>query len=281
METKTFGWTGTAVPVIGQGTWRMGESVRQRRHEVEALRRGLDLGMTHIDTAEMYGGGTAEEIVAEAIRGFDRSRIFLASKVLPQNASYDGTIRAAEQSLKRLRTDYLDLYLLHWPGRHPIGETMRAMEDLIDAGKIRFIGVSNFDVDEMREAAASLSRERIACNQVLYNLTHRGIELDLIPYCRKIGAAIVGYTPFGGMPRRGAAFRTLERIAAEHGATTRQVVLRFLTRLDGVFAIPKASRPSHVRENAAAGDFTLYRTALDAIAEAFPRPKEPVPLATG
>jgi diketogulonate reductase-like aldo/keto reductase len=281
METNTFGWTGAKLPVIGQGTWRMGESARHRLREIESLRCGLELGMTHIDTAEMYGSGRAEEIVAEAIRGRRRSDLFLVSKVLPQHASYDGTIRAAEQSLRRLRTDYLDLYLLHWPGRYPIGETMRAMEDLVGAGKLRYLGVSNFDREEMREAIASLSRERLACNQVLYNLMHRGIEVDLIPYCRKIGVAVVGYTPFGGMPRRGTALRVLERIAAEHGVTPRQIVLRFLTRLEGIFAIPKASHAAHVRENAGACGFSLSSAALAALDQVFPRPAKRVPLATG
>jgi diketogulonate reductase-like aldo/keto reductase len=281
METKEFGWTGIPVAAVGQGTWHMGESRRQRGREVEALRLGLDLGLTHVDTAEMYGSGAAEEIVAEAIRGRRRSDLFLVSKVLPQNASYAGTVRAAEASLRRLRTEHLDLYLLHWPGRHPLAETMGAMEDLVAAGKIRHLGVSNFDPEEMREAAAALSRERLACNQVLYNLTHRGIELDLVPYCHEMGIAVVGYTPFGGFPRRGEALRVLEDLAARHGKTPRQVALRFLTRLESVFAIPKASTPEHVRENAGACDFSLSPDDIAALDRAFPPPSRPVPLATG
>jgi hypothetical protein len=169
MRSKSLGWTNVAVPVIGQGTWRMGDARRAHAAEVAALRLGLDLGMTHIDTAEMYGRGQAEEVIAEALRGHRRADVFLTSKVLPANASRAGTKRACERSLKRLGTDYLDLYLLHWPGDEPIADTMRAMEELVAEGKTRHIGVSNFDVDEMREAMAALGRERLACNQVLYN----------------------------------------------------------------------------------------------------------------
>src|SRR5262245_48732471 len=189
MQAKPLGWTNVPVAVIGQGTWHMGDSARLRAAEVAALRAGLTLGMTHIDTAEMYGSGGAEEAIAEVLRGRKRSEIFLTSKVLPENATYQGTIAAAERSLQRLRTDYLDLYLLHWPGRHPIGETMRAMEALVAAGKIRFLGVSNFDVAELRAAMEALSRQRIAANQVLYNLGARGIERDLIPFCAEAGIA--------------------------------------------------------------------------------------------
>jgi diketogulonate reductase-like aldo/keto reductase len=281
-SAKPFGRTGVEVPVIGQGSWNMGDSRRARAREIAAVKLGLELGLTHIDTAEMYGSGGAEEIIAEALRGRRRSDIFLVSKVLPQNASRAGTIRAAEQSLRRLGTDYLDLYLLHWQGRHPIAETMAAMEDLVAAGKIRFIGVSNFDVAEMKEAIASLGRERLACNQVLYNLAHRGIERDLIPFCAEEGIAVVGYTPFGDFPRtRAGGLDTLEQIAERHRATPRQVVLRFLARQPNVFAIPKAVDPEHVRENAGAAGFDLDASDIAAIDRAFPAPRRKVPLAFG
>ncbi len=254
MDSKLFGWTGALVPVIGQGTWRMGESRRDRERELAAIVLGLDLGLTHIDTAEMYGRGGAEELIARAIRGRRRSDLFLTSKVLPEHASYKGTIRAAEQSLRRLGTDYLDLYLLHWRGKHPIAETMGAMEHLVAAGKIRFLGVSNFDVEDMRAAQSALTRARVACNQVMYHLGARGIERDLIPFCERESIAVVGYTPFGDFPASNT--RVLAEIGARYGKTPRQVVLRFLTRAASVFAIPKASNPEHVRENAGAAGFT-------------------------
>lgn len=277
MDTKLFGWTGALVAVIGQGTWRMGESRRDR--ELAALVLGLDLGLTHIDTAEMYGGGGAEEVIAQAIRGRRRSDLFLTSKVLPEHASYKGTIRAAEESLCRLGTDYLDLYLLHWRGKHPIAETMGAMEHLVAAGKIRFLGVSNFDVEDMRAAQSVLTHARLACNQVMYHLGARGIERDLIPFCARESIAVVGYTPFGDFPTRNTG--VLAEIGARHGKTPRQVVLRFLTRAPGVFAIPKASNPEHVRENAGAAGFTLTQAEVAAIDAAFPAPKRRVPLAMG
>ncbi len=281
MERKPFGHTGIEVPVIGQGTWRMGESRREWARERTAVALGIDLGLTHIDTAEMYGNGGAEEVVAAAIAGRRRSDLFLVSKVLPQHGSYRGTIRAAEQSLRRLRTDYLDLYLLHWPGSHPIADTMGAMEALVAAGKVRFIGVSNFDVEEMRAAMGALKRERLACNQVLYNLAQRGIERELIPFCRREGVAVVGYTPFGGMPRRAShGLKVLSEIANAHGKSARQVVLAFLTRSPAVFTIPKAVEPDHVRENAAAS-FHLTPSDAAAIDAAFPAPSRHVPLAMG
>jgi diketogulonate reductase-like aldo/keto reductase len=281
VRRKLFGRTGSAIPVIGQGTWQMGESRRGRAAEIAALRLGLDLGLTHIDTAEMYGRGRAEEIVGEAIRGHRREGLFLVSKVLPANATHGGTIAAAEASLRRLRVDYLDLYLLHWPGHHPIGETMRAMEDLVAAGKIRHLGVSNFDIDEMRQAMSALRRERLACNQVLYNLGQRGIERDLIPFCAQEEVAVVGYTPFGGLPTaRSESGRVLARLATQRGASVRQIVLAFLTRQANLFAIPKAGRLEHVRDNAG-GDFDLTAEESAAIDAAFPAPRRRVPLATG
>ncbi len=259
----------------------MGDSPRGRAAELAALRAGVELGMTHIDTAEAYGGGAAEELIAEVLRGHTRSQVFVVSKVLPQNASYDGTIAAAERSLRRLRTDYLDLYLLHWPGRHPIGETMRAMEDLVAAGKIRFLGVSNFGVDELRAAMQTLTRQRIAANQVLYNLGTRGIECDLIPFCERAAIAVVGYTPFGSWPRPGSdGLRVLSEIGARHGKTPRQVALGFLMRAPALFAIPKASDAAHVRENAGAADFALSADELAAIDRVFPPPRRKTPLAT-
>ncbi len=191
--TRPFAWTGVPVPVIGQGTWMIEGSPESA---IAALRTGIDLGLTHIDTAEMYGSGRAEEITGQAIAG-RRDSLFLVSKVLPSNASYEGTLRACEQSLKRLGTDHLDLYLLHWESSYPIAETMRAMERLIDQRQIRFAGVSNFDVDQLREAQAALPNHKLASNQVLYHLRERGIERKLIPYCAEHQIAVVGYTPFG------------------------------------------------------------------------------------
>jgi diketogulonate reductase-like aldo/keto reductase len=281
MLTKPFGWTDVPVALIGQGTWRMGGSRRDRPAEIAALRLGVELGMTHIDTAEAYGDGGAEELIAEVLRDRPRSEVFLVSKVLPQNANYRGTIAAADRSLRRLRTDYLDLYLLHWPGRHPIGETMGAMEELVAAGKIRFLGVSNFAVDELRAAMQALTRQRLACNQVLYNLGTRGIERDLIPLCEREGVAVVGYTPFGSWPRAGSdGLRVLHEIGARHAKTPRQVALRFLTRGPALFAIPKASDPAHVRENAGAADVQLSPAEIAAIDGAFPAPRRRTPLAT-
>jgi diketogulonate reductase-like aldo/keto reductase len=251
------------------------------RQAVAALRVGLDLGMTHIDTAEMYGDGRAEELVGEAIAG-RRQEVFLASKVLPSNASYEGTQRACERSLKRLRTDYLDLYLLHWRGRIPLAETMRAMEALAAAGKIRFFGVSNFDVDDLRDAEQELAGGRIASNQVLYHLQERGIERRLIPYCAGRGIAVVGYTPFGrgkfpSPSSKGG--RVLAAIAQRNGKTPRQVILNFLTRLPGVFTIPKASNPEHVRENSQGAGWELSAEDIACIEEAFPVPDRDRPLA--
>lgn len=280
MRSKPFGWTGVEVPVIGQGTWRMGGSRRAYARELDALRAGLALGMTHLDTAEMYGDGGAESQLAELIREHRRDALFITSKVLPQHASRRGTISACEQSLRRLGTDYLDLYLLHWPGRHPIGDTMQAMEELVAAGQTRFIGVSNFDLDELRAAMAALTRARLACNQVLYNLRERGIELELIPFCAAAGIAVVGYTPFGGWPQRGEGLALLERIGAAQGRTARQVALAFLTRQANVFAIPKAADAAHTRDNAGAAEVVLGRAEIDAIAAAFPAPRRPGPLAT-
>jgi len=274
MLERKFGWTDVKVPVIGQGTWMLEGNGDTRRRAIEALRLGLDLGLTHIDTAEMYGNGRVEELVAEAIAG-RRDEVFLVSKVLPSNASYEGILKACKQSLKRLKTDRLDLYLLHWPSNHPIKETMRAMEKLVAEGMIRLIGVSNFDVQELEEAEQALSENRLACNQVLYHLGYRGIERHLLPYCTKKEIAVVGYSPFGhgGFPSpKSPGGRVLEEIAKRHGRTPRQVALNFLTFHPNVFTIPKAGNPEHVKENNDGVGWSLTGEDLGAIDRAFPVP---------
>lgn len=279
-----FGWTGLDVPVIGMGTWMIegGRSKDAERKAIESLRLGLQLGMKHIDTAEMYGNGRTEELVAEAVDG-RREEVFLVSKVLPSNASYEGTLKACERSLKRLKTDFLDLYLLHWPSsEHPIEETMRAMEKLVDDGMIKFIGVSNFDLEQLREAQNALMKHRIACNQVLYHLAYRGIELNLLPYCAKNKITIVGYSPFGhgnfpSSHSRGG--KVLAEIAKKHNRTMRQVALNFLTRDPNLFTIPKAGNPDHIRENSGAvGNWKLTDEDIAAIDRAFPLPHLDKPL---
>lgn len=267
MITRPFGWTGVPVAVVGQGTWRMGEDPARRRAEVAALRLGIELGLTHIDTAEMYGDGGAGRVVAEAIAG-QRERVFLVTKVLPEHASYAGTLRACEQSLRRLRTEYVDLYLLHWwSDVHPITDTMRALEELAARGRTRFIGVSNFEVPQLRAAQAALQRERLAANQVLYHLRDRSIEREVLPYCEREGIAVVGYTP---LARGGYMRGVVAEIARRRGLTPRQVALQFLTRRPSLFTIPKASQPAHVRENAGAWDVTLTAEDLRAIERAGP-----------
>ncbi len=283
MRTHAFGPLEVRVPVIGQGTWQMHDRGAGAARAVAALKVGIELGMTHIDTAEMYGEGRAEEIVAEAIAGFPRERLFIASKVLPQNATYRGTMRACEQSLRRLRTDYLDVYLLHWPSSHPIGDTMRALEELVDTGKIRALGVSNFDVEDMEEARAALRRHPLACNQVLYHLSERTIEHAVLPFCRKHDIALVAYSPLGqgDFPtERSKQGQVLKAVAERLRATPSQVALAFLTRLEGTFAIPKAEAPDHVRENAAAGDLALSESDVAAIDAVFPPPgvRGPLPM---
>jgi len=277
---RHFGFTGEQVPVIGQGTWNIEGSRDAERRAIEALRLGLDLGMTHIDTAEMYGSGRVEEIVGEAIAG-RRDEVFLVSKVLPGNATYKGTLAACERSLSRLQTDRLDLYLLHWPGSHPIAETMRAMEELVRAGKTRFTGVSNFGVEEVEGAERALRNGRLACNQVLYHLKERGIERRLIPYCKAQQIAVVGYSPFGqsAFPSpRSAGGHVLARVGERHGRTPRQVALNFLTRDPNVFTIPKASNPEHTRENSGGAGWKLTAEDIAEIDEAFPAPDRDVPL---
>jgi diketogulonate reductase-like aldo/keto reductase len=259
-----------------------GRSRDAERRAIEALRLGLDLGMNHIDTAEMYGNGRTEELIAEAIDG-QREQVFLVSKVLPSNASYEGTLKACERSLKRLKTDIIDLYLIHWPSsQHPIEETMRAMEKLVDEGMVKFIGVSNFDVEQLREAQNGLVKHRIACNQVLYHLAYRGIERDLLPYCAENGIAIVGYSPFGhgnfpSSHSRGG--KVLAEIAKRHNRTVRQIALNFLTRDSNLFTIPKAGNPDHIRENSGAvGNWNLTDEDIAAIERTFPLPRADKPL---
>jgi diketogulonate reductase-like aldo/keto reductase len=280
---RKFGWTGLNVPVIGMGTWMIeGRSRDAERRAIEAMHLGLDLGMNHIDTAEMYGNGRVEELVAEAVDG-QREKVFLVSKVLPSNASYEGTLKACERSLKRLKTDFIDLYLLHWPSsQHPIEEIMRAMERLVDEGMIKFIGVSNFDVEQLREAQKALVKHRIACNQVLYHLAYRGIERELLPYCTENGIAIVGYSPFGHgnfLSSHSRGGKVLAEIAKRQNRTVRQVALNFLTRDSNLFTIPKAGNPDHIRDNSGAvGNWKLTDEDIAAIDRTFPLPRADKPL---
>ena len=248
-------------PRLGLGTWRMGEDPARRRAEVEALALGLDLGLKLIDTAEMYGEGGAERVVAEALRG-RRNEVLLVSKVLPQNASYEGTLRAAARSLSRLATDRLDLYLLHWPGPHPLAETYRAFERLVEQGKVLHYGVSNFDVDDLERSEAERGGGSVAANQVLYNLTRRGIERTVLPWCRERGVMVMAYSPLeqGRLLRKPA----LSEIATRHGVSSAQVALAWVLAQPGVMAIPKAAK--------------LERADLEQLERAFPRPSADVSL---
>jgi len=261
--------SGEAVQVLGQGTWKMGEDARRRADEVNALKLGLDLGMTLIDTAEMYASGGAEEVVAEAIAG-RRDELFLVSKVLPSNASRSGVPAACEKSLRRMRTDRIDLYLLHWPGSVPLAETVEAFEALKKAGKIRHWGVSNFDTDEMEELAGLPAGGNVQTNQVLYNLSRRGPEFDLAPWSRQRSIPLMAYSPV----EQGALARNarLEAIAARYNATAAQIALAWVMTQDGVIAIPKASRQEHVRQNVAALDIKLTGEDLADLDRAFPPP---------
>jgi diketogulonate reductase-like aldo/keto reductase len=273
VKGKKFGGNGPLVSVIGQGTWYLDHG--DRRTAIAALRRGIELGTTHIDTAEMYGD--AELVIADAIEG-QRDGMFLVSKVLPSNASRRGTITACERSLKRLKTDRLDCYLLHWRGSYPLEDTVAAFEELVASGKIRSWGVSNFDADDLDEILAVAGAGKIACNQVLYHLKERAIEHAVIPWCEKHGVAVVAYSPFGHddfptLNSKGGV--VLKAVANAHQATPRQVALAFLTRASSVFAIPKASSPEHAAENAAAGDLVLGEDEIAALDEAFPRGSRP------
>jgi diketogulonate reductase-like aldo/keto reductase len=267
--------SGEKVPQLGQGTWRMGENARARKEEIAALKLGLDLGMTLIDTAEMYGNGGAEEVVAEAVRG-RRNDCFIVSKVLPENSTRDRTIAACEKSLKRLKTDRIDLYLLHWRGRPRLDETLAGFEALIAAGAIRYWGVSNFDVDDMEELVALSGGTNCASNQVLYNLRRRGIEAGLLPWCRSRGIPIMAYSPIeqGRLLRD----RTLTQIAIRHRATPGQIALAWVLRHGDMMVIPKATTLEHVRDNRAALDIRLTEQDLGELNRGFPPPKGKRPL---
>jgi diketogulonate reductase-like aldo/keto reductase len=276
ITTRPFGTIRRQVACVGQGTWKIEESAAERA--VTALRRGLDLGLTHIDTAEMYGSGTSEKIIGRAIEG-RRDEVFLVSKVLPGNSSKQATLAACDRSLMRLGTDRLDCYLLHWRGRVPLQETIEAFDMLVRQGKILSWGVSNFDVQDLDEVAAIAGAGHPACNQVLYHLQERAIEHAVLPWCRKHGSAVVAYTPFGQSTKifdgRSKPAAVLREIADAHQATPRQVALQFLLRNREVFVIPKASDLTHLIENAGASALELSEADIARIDAAFPRGKPP------
>jgi diketogulonate reductase-like aldo/keto reductase len=267
--------SGDTVPRLGLGTWRMGESRREREREIAAVKLGIDLGMTLIDTAELYGDGGAEQIVAEAIKG-RRDEVVIVSKVLPQNASRTGTIAACKRSLKHLGIDRVDLYLLHWRGNHPLGETLAGFEALLRDGLIKSWGVSNFDVEDMEELLALPGGGAVAANQVLYNLAKRGIEADLVPWSRAQSIPIMAYSPID--QGRILHNRALSDVAARHGATTAQIALAWVLRHHDLMVIPKATNEVHVRENRAALDLELSTADLAELARAFPSPSGATPL---
>jgi diketogulonate reductase-like aldo/keto reductase len=277
MKTVSFA-DGAKVPVLGQGTWRMGESKSAHKDEVEAVRLGIELGMTLIDTAEMYGDGGAEEVVGEAIAG-QRDRVFVVTKVYPYNASRTKMPEACEHSLKRLRIDVVDLYLVHWRQKlPPLPETVDAFEKLRSAGKIKRWGVSNFEAGDMKELFAIAKGPNCAADQVLYNLEHRGVEVDLMPWCRKTNVPIMAYSPLG----HGRGFMTdptLRKVAQRHGVTSAQIALAWLLRQPNVITIPKASNLTHVRENARSIDIELVKADLEEIEHRFPPPRSKQPLA--
>jgi diketogulonate reductase-like aldo/keto reductase len=276
MRNVNVGRIPQKLPLIGQGTWEMGDNSRRRPEEIAALRRGLELGMTLIDTAEMYASGGAEEVVGDAIVG-RRDQVFLVSKVLPQNASRRGTIQACEGSLKRLGVEQIDLYLLHWPGSHPLEDTIASFQDLREEGKIRHWGVSNFTVGELEQCEKIAPGENTT-NQVLYNLQRRGIEADMQPWCRERGVMIMAYSPLdqGGLRKP----RELKHVAARHDMTPEQAALAWCTRNDGFITIPKSSNIRHLESNAAAADLVLTRQDLVELDEAFPPPIGPTELET-
>jgi diketogulonate reductase-like aldo/keto reductase len=274
MLARPFGAGFPAVPIVGQGTWNVPLRGNARDKAIAAIRSGIEFGMLHIDTAEMYGDGGAEALVGDAIHDLPREELFLVSKVLPSHGSFKGTIAACHASMKRMRVDYLDCYLLHWRGSEPLGETLRALEQLVADGAIRALGVSNFDVTDLEEAQGLLAREKIACNQVLYHLGERTIEAHEIPFAQTAGIATVAYTPFGrGDWEDAAGAKDLQGIAKAHGVTAHAVILAFLTRGELTFAIPKAASAEHVRENAAAGEVRLSADEIAAIERAFPAKK--------
>jgi diketogulonate reductase-like aldo/keto reductase len=267
--------SGEPVPVLGQGTWHLGDDPNRRSDEIAALRLGLDLGLRVIDTAELYGGGESERLVGEAIVG-RRDDTFLVSKVLPQHATIRGTITACEASLRRLGTDHLDLYLLHWRGAVPLEETIDAFTALTRAGMIRYWGVSNFDLPDMQELMSLRHGREVTTDQVLYNLVWRGIEWDLLPWCQKRRLPLMAYSPI----EQGRVLRhpTLQWIAARHGVTPAQVALAWVLRHEYVIAIPKAGTPEHVRANREALELQLTTEDLERLDDAFPPPVAPVPL---
>ncbi|GAC1524039.1 MAG: aldo/keto reductase [Polyangiales bacterium] len=279
MEQRRFGRLECRVPVVGLGTWKMESD--DRESAIVTIRRAIELGLVHVDTAESYGRGAVEELVGEAIAGY-RGDVFLASKIHPDHATYAGTLLACEKSLRRLRTDRLDLYLLHWPGAQPLEETFRAFDELKKEGKILAWGVSNFDVRDLERAIAIAGAGVIACNQVLYNLGERDAEHVLQPVCERHGIAFVGYSPLGSgrFPTRGSfCGDVLAGIAAVHGVTPRAVALAFLARRPGAFVLPKTARVDHLEELAPAGDLVLTRTEIETIEAAFPLepPKSKMP----
>ena len=267
---------GTRVSAIGLGTWHMGDDVRQRAQEVRALQTGIDLGATLIDTAEMYASGRAEEVVGAAIKG-RRDSVYLVSKVLPQNASRAGAVKACEASLKRLRTDRIDLYLLHWRGSIPLAETMAGFDDLVKAGKVGGFGVSNLDLKDMAEWLALTHSGKTLVNQVQYSIRERGIDFDLLPWCLERRIAIMAYCPLaqGSMP----SSQMLARIAKRHKATVAQIMLAWVLRHEHVIAIPKSARPERVKENAAASEIVLSAEDLMDLDRDFPPPRKPQTLA--
>jgi diketogulonate reductase-like aldo/keto reductase len=282
MKKHGFGSSAALVPVIGQGSWNFPSGKTPIEQTKLALKAGIEQGMVHLDTAEMYG--QSEDIIGEVIKDLPRADLFIVSKVLPSNASFEGTIKACERSLKRLGTDYLDCYLLHWRGSIALAETMLALEKLVDDGKIRSLGVSNFDVDDMIEAESLLKKHKIACNQVLYHLYERGIERQVLPHCKSRNIAVVGYTPFGQRKTPGASTKSgavLHKVAADHKATPEEIILAFLVRLDNLFTIPKASQITHTLQNARAGDIKLSAEEIALIDAEFPAPRTDRPLATG
>jgi diketogulonate reductase-like aldo/keto reductase len=264
------------VPILGQGTWRMGEKASQKQAEIDALRLGIDLGLTLIDTAEMYGEGGAEKVVAEAIAN-RRQEVYLVSKFYPHNASYQGLIAACDRSLSRLKTDYLDLYLLHWRGSIPLSETLLGLQHLKQVGKILDYGVSNFDLDDMEEAESLPGGKELVTNQVLYNLRHRGIEWDLLPWCKQRQIPLMAYSPVE--QRAFVNDSKLQDLAAKHNATSMQIALSWLLHQDNVISIPKATNPAHVQENRAALDIKLTEEDLQKLDRAFKPPSRKISLA--
>ncbi len=268
MQTRVFGPTGRNVPVIGLGTWHLDDA--EPKAAESALHAGLEHGMLHVDTAEYYGAAV-ERIVGRVVAA-RRKEIFLVSKIMPHDATRLGTVATCEKDLARIGTDYLDCYLIHWPGSHPLEDSIEGLEDLLEAGKIRAWGVSNFDEQLLAQVLKIAGPDRLACNQVLYHLRERNIEHQVIPWCEEHGVAVVGYTPFGEgkFPPPGEGGRVLQELAQKHRKTPRQIALAFLTRRPSLFAIPKSSNAEHVRENAGAGDFALEASDIAAIEKAFP-----------